>query len=251
LALAGKVNLGTLRREARQAASRVAGSEANGRGTGRERGTARFLVLAEAGGCWHPGPCHALHTGRAAAILPLGAHRRRGDEGGRRQAHLRYGRRPCDGSERFLQHVGCEVDARPVGPAPAGRAAPVWCQRAEHGRGEPLRGRSFVPRGTREIVRCAEPTDESVPERGWRSSGERGLGGGFGGRNGATLRPRAGGEEMGGRKAGQKPALVGLAGAEPCGVKGPRRGDDDNRRRMAKWEPQGTHAKGPEANLRP
>ena len=38
--------------------------------------------------------------------------------------------------------------------------------------------------------------------------------------------------------------LVCLAGAEPLGVKGPRRGDDDNRSRTAKWEPQGTHPKG-------
>ena len=54
-----------------------------------------------------------------------------------------------------------------------------------------------------------------------------------------------------GETAGWKPALVCLAGAEPLGVKGPRRGDDDNRSRTARWEPQGTHAKGPEANLRP
>ena len=45
--------------------------------------------------------------------------------------------------------------------------------------------------------------------------------------------------------------LVRLAGAEPLGVKGPRRGDDNNRSRTARPEPQGTGAKGLEANLRP
>ena len=46
-------------------------------------------------------------------------------------------------------------------------------------------------------------------------------------------------------------ALVCPAGAWSIGVKGPRRGDDDNRSRTARSDPQGSRRERAEANLRP